>query len=112
MLRNEVTKILSVSALIASFGFSVAIAAECEAPSAPSVELDIAWAEQEDVFVLFKDIKAYQREVASFRECLRDAHLSTPTRTRLHNASVDEEQAVVAEFNEILTVFRTSKSDA
>lgn len=87
-------------------------APRCEEPTAPNVALDAGSVSEKDIFEAFRAVKAYQRDVAAYRDCLDNSNFNAIRRTVLHNESVKEEQKLVESFNDVLSDFRKKRVDA
>lgn len=102
-----------VLAAVAAISFGAAAqAANCEIPALPSVDLNPSDASERDVFETYRSVKNFQREVAAYRECLAETGMNSSRLSSLHNASIDQEEELVRDFNQVLTAFRKRQGNA
>ena len=89
---------------------------ECEMPESPAIPNGRTATEQELVATV-GEIKTFQAALAEYRECLQAQETElgdevTPDQqqnfVQLFNSSVDEEEAVAAEFNEAVGAFKAA----
>ncbi len=104
--------VFGVLAVLCVTSVAAHAAARCEEPTAPNVALDPTSVSEKDIFETFRAVKAYQRDVAAYRECLESSTVNSIRRTVLHNQSVKDEQALVQTFNEVLSDFRKRRGEA
>ncbi len=78
----------------------------CQPPSEPNVRLNVETATPQDFKSMYLAVKAYQRDAATYRECLDVNVPAKQTRNRLFNESVDAEQALAEAFNASFVAFK------
>lgn len=101
--------------LIAGLGLlGVAFAETCEKPEVPALDLEPEQISRQDMVGLFRSVKIFQAKVANYRDCLEAQadELGKETVTKLHNASIDEEEAVAENWNRIFGAFKERTKDA
>ncbi len=84
----------------------------CAMPEQPRVELEVSEASPKDVHEVYSRVRAFQRELAEYRDCLDGSEVVGKARVKLFNASIDREESVVADFNEVLQAFRARQTNA
>ena len=94
--------------------------AECSRPAVPELA-DGATAEIDQLVSSQAAVKAYQEQVEVFRKCLETEEMvdqedgevlpeDQAARLAEHNASVDEEEAVAASWNEEITEYKAREA--
>ena len=107
-------RVLAIATLGVMMSLAVPAAAECVRPGEPDLP-DGATATKETMIAAVKAVRAYQKELVTFRECLDSERAAAGeeateeqllTWTRRYNASVDAEEAFVNRFNEEIRAYK------
>lgn len=87
---------------------SVAAAEVCTAPQTPNFDVDASTISRQDMVQMFRQVKTFQAQVGTYRECLtgQEEAMGASTVVKLHNASVDAEEAVATAFNKVYDAFK------
>lgn len=105
---------LSIFALLLS---NQAMAVDCLGPKTPSIA-DGSSATKDELIASQKDLKAYQANLAVYRECLQaksdavnelaeDADAQKAALVNLYNQSVDEETVAAEQFNAAIRAYKS-----